>query len=59
MFAIAVAIGAIGRETKPIKALTSFGDAHGLIVAFIVNYLDRTNVEFAALTKNKDLGFSP
>ena len=27
MFAIAVAIGAIGRETKPIKALTRFGSS--------------------------------
>jgi hypothetical protein len=59
VFAIAVAIGAIGRETKPIKALTSFGDAHVLIAVFIVNYLGRTNVGFAALTMNKDFGFSP
>jgi ACS family tartrate transporter-like MFS transporter len=27
--------------------------------AFIVNFLDRTNVGFAALTMNRDLGFSP
>lgn len=26
---------------------------------FLVNYIDRTNVGFAALTMNKDLGFSP
>jgi MFS transporter, ACS family, tartrate transporter len=29
------------------------------IAGFIVNYLDRTNVGFAALTMNRDLGFSP
>jgi len=34
-------------------------DAHVLIAVFIVNYLDRTNVGFAALTMNKGLGFSP
>jgi len=34
-------------------------DAHVLIAVFIVNYLDLTNVGFAALTMNKDLGFSP
>ena len=34
-------------------------DAHVLIAVFIVNYLDRANVGFAALTMNKDLGFSP
>ena len=33
-------------------------DAHVLIAVFIV-YLDRTNVGFAALTMNKDHGFSP
>src|SRR5438067_228348 len=30
-----------------------------IIVAFIVNFLDRTNVGFAALTMNRDLHFSP
>jgi MFS transporter, ACS family, tartrate transporter len=30
-----------------------------IMVAYIVNYLDRTNVGFAALTMNRDLGFSP
>jgi len=34
-------------------------DARVLIAVFIVNYLDRTNVGFAALAVNKDLGFSP
>jgi hypothetical protein len=34
-------------------------DGHVLIAVFIVNCLDRTNVRFAALTMNKDLGFSP
>ena len=34
-------------------------DAHVLIAVFIVNYLDRTNVGFAVLTMNKNLGFSP
>ena len=29
------------------------------MLLFIVNYVDRTNVGFAALTMNKDLGFSP
>ena len=29
------------------------------VLLFIVNYVDRTNVGFAALTMNKDLGFSP
>lgn len=30
-----------------------------LMVLYFVNYLDRVNVGFAALTMNKDLGFSP
>jgi len=34
-------------------------DAHVLIAVFVGNYLNRTNVGFAALTVNKDLGFSP
>jgi MFS transporter, ACS family, tartrate transporter len=29
------------------------------MLLFIVNYVDRTNVGFAALTMNRDLGFSP
>lgn len=29
-----------------------------LIVCYIISYLDRVNVGFAALTMNKDLGFS-
>jgi ACS family tartrate transporter-like MFS transporter len=30
-----------------------------LVLLFVVNFLDRVNVGFAALTMNKDLGFSP
>src|SRR5579864_3807146 len=30
-----------------------------ITAAFIVNFLDRTNVGFAALTMNRDLGFTP
>jgi MFS transporter, ACS family, tartrate transporter len=30
-----------------------------VIAAFIANFLDRTNVGFAALTMNRDLGFTP
>src|SRR5690242_5174921 len=30
-----------------------------IIVAYIINYLDRSNVGFAALTMNRELGFSP
>ena len=30
-----------------------------MTVLLVVNYIDRTNVGFAALTMNKDLGFSP
>jgi ACS family tartrate transporter-like MFS transporter len=30
-----------------------------MVLLFTVNYLDRVNVGFAALTMNKDLGFSP
>src|ERR1700756_955513 len=30
-----------------------------MILLYIVNYLDRVNVGFAALTMNRDLGFSP
>src|SRR5512135_1654494 len=30
-----------------------------IMTAYVVNYIDRTNVGFAALTMNKDLGFSP
>jgi ACS family tartrate transporter-like MFS transporter len=30
-----------------------------LTVAYLFNYLDRTNLGFAALTMNKDLGFTP
>jgi ACS family tartrate transporter-like MFS transporter len=30
-----------------------------MMLLYIVNYLDRVNVGFAALTMNKDLGFSP
>jgi D-galactonate transporter len=37
----------IGRRLMPV-----------LIVSYILNYLDRTNVSFAALTMNEDLGLS-
>jgi ACS family tartrate transporter-like MFS transporter len=30
-----------------------------MLVLYLVNFLDRLNVGFAALTMNKDLGFSP
>ena len=30
-----------------------------VVVSYLVAYIDRTNVAFAALTMNKDLGFSP
>ena len=30
-----------------------------IIAAYLLNYLDRTNVAFAALTMNRELGFSP
>ncbi len=30
-----------------------------IVAAYLINYLDRTSVGFAALTMNKDLGFSP
>lgn len=30
-----------------------------LLAAYIANYIDRTNVGFAALTMNRDLGFTP
>jgi ACS family tartrate transporter-like MFS transporter len=30
-----------------------------MILLYLVNYIDRANVGFAALTMNKDLGFSP
>src|SRR3954471_19979813 len=30
-----------------------------LMLLYFVNYLDRVNVGFAALTMNRDLGFSP
>jgi MFS transporter, ACS family, tartrate transporter len=30
-----------------------------LVLAYIVNFLDRTNVSFAALTMNKDVGLTP
>ena len=30
-----------------------------VIAAFIANFLDRTNIGFAALTMNRDLGFTP
>src|SRR5712691_430918 len=30
-----------------------------MALLYLVNYIDRTNVGFAALTMNKDLGFSP
>ena len=30
-----------------------------IMLAYVANYLDRTNVGFAALTMNRDLGFSP
>ena|SRR5579863_2170780 len=30
-----------------------------MALLYIVNFIDRTNVSFAALTMNKDLGFSP
>ena len=30
-----------------------------ITAAFIINFLDRTNVGFAALTMNRDLGFAP
>jgi hypothetical protein len=29
------------------------------MLRYIVNYIDRVNVRFAALTMNNDLGFSP
>src|ERR1700704_7009250 len=30
-----------------------------MMLLYLVNYIDRVNVGFAALTMNKDLGFSP
>jgi MFS transporter, ACS family, tartrate transporter len=30
-----------------------------MMLLYVVNYIDRTNIGFAALTMNKDLGFSP
>ena len=30
-----------------------------MVVLYVVNFLDRVNVGFAALTMNRDLGFSP
>ena len=30
-----------------------------IMVAYVINYVDRTNIGFAALTMNGDLGFSP
>src|SRR5882672_1359992 len=30
-----------------------------VLLIYLVNYLDRVNVGFAALTMNRDLGFSP
>ena len=30
-----------------------------MMALYVVNYIDRINVGFAALTMNKDLGFSP
>jgi ACS family tartrate transporter-like MFS transporter len=30
-----------------------------MMLLYLTNYLDRVNVGFAALTMNKDLGFSP
>src|SRR5690242_4639757 len=30
-----------------------------MVLLYVVNYIDRVNVGFAALTMNKDLGFSP
>lgn len=30
-----------------------------VMLLYVVNYIDRVNVGFAALTMNKDLGFSP
>jgi ACS family tartrate transporter-like MFS transporter len=30
-----------------------------VVAGYAVNYLDRTNLGFAALTMNRDLGFSP
>jgi ACS family tartrate transporter-like MFS transporter len=30
-----------------------------LIIAYVLNYLDRTSVGFAALTMNRDIGLSP
>lgn len=29
-----------------------------MVLAYLVNYIDRSNISFAALTMNKDLGFS-
>jgi MFS transporter, ACS family, tartrate transporter len=30
-----------------------------MVLLYVVNFIDRVNVGFAALTMNKDLGFSP
>jgi ACS family tartrate transporter-like MFS transporter len=30
-----------------------------MMLLYVVSFIDRTNVGFAALTMNKDLGFSP
>jgi ACS family tartrate transporter-like MFS transporter len=30
-----------------------------MVLLFVVSFIDRTNVGFAALTMNKDLSFSP
>ena len=47
------------KEENPVFAKCAARLVPFMVLLFTVNFLDRVNVGFAALTMNKDLGFSP
>jgi ACS family tartrate transporter-like MFS transporter len=59
----AIDVGAVSRSAAPLAAVTRRKVTRRLIpflfLLYILNFLDRVNVGFAALQMNRDLGFSP
>src|SRR5579872_574058 len=49
----------INREERRIFRRAALQLLPILLAAFVVNFLDRTNVALAALSMNRDLGFTP
>jgi MFS transporter, ACS family, tartrate transporter len=59
MSSTAVAVGGDGADRERTMAKVSLRILPFVCMCFLVSYIDRTNVSFAALTMNRDLGISP